>query len=193
VAVLGIARPLLGPGGLDLGRGGVFGTLPAIDVTLSDRMHLEPAPPQLGGGLIAAGQGGELHGPLKAQVQLFSLDWPQRLGVIGSQVLAGVVAFGVLLILWLIVRSLDRGEPFRSRNITLLVVMAGLVGIGGEAAVMLSLWGRMAVLSQPALEPYVVTDGTLNFLPVVAMAGILLTAEIFRRGRTLREDVEGLV
>ncbi len=193
VAVLGIARPLIGPGGLDLARGGLFGALPAIDVTLQDRMHLEPAPPQLGAGPVAAGQGGELHGPLKAQVQLFNLDLAQRLGVTGAQVVAGIVAFGVLLILLLIVRSLGRGDPFRSGNISLLVAMAALVGAGGQAAVFLAVWGRVSVLSQPTLEPYVVIDASINFLPVLAMGGILIAAEVFRRGRRLREDVEGLV
>lgn len=193
VAVMGVARPLLGPGGLGIGRGPVFGQVPSITVTLDTTVRTEPALPTVDGGTFGPGEALEFSGPFRADVSVFNPDWRQRLGLIGPQILGGLVTVGVLGLLLLIVRSLWRGDPFRTGNARLLLGIAAMVGIGGQSAVFLSAWGRAGALNHERVAPYVQYDAYYSFMPLLAGLGIAVAAEVFRRGAQLREDVEGLV
>ena len=195
-AVLGVLRPLLGPGGLGVGSGPVFGAPPTVDVTIDAaavRIDTDPDLPVLQGGPFEPGGALEFTIPTGASVASFGLDLQQRLGLVGSEVLTGLVSLAVLVLLLGLVRSLRQGDPFVAANARRLYAMAAAVGIGGQLAVLLHTWGRLAVLRHPRVEPYVVEDFTFSYLPALGGLGIAVAAEVFRRGTELRREVEALV
>jgi hypothetical protein len=195
VAVFGVIRPAIGPAGLRLGTGPVFGRLPSVEVTLDARnvqISTEPALPTLDG-MIEPGDGLELAIPTGTEVVLFVPDLAQRLGFAGAAVAQGLLVMAVLGLLLAVTRSLRRGDPFVAANALRLYLIAGLVGIGGQLVVGLTAWARWQVLTHPDVAPYVVAEHELSFAPLVAGLGIAVAAEVFRQGTRLRDEVEGLV
>ena len=197
VAVMGVVRPLLGPGALEVGTGRVFGHYPSVVATMDPtrvRIETDPALPSLvGRGEVSPGDGVELDLPTRTTVSVYDPDLRQLLGLVGSEVLEGLVTLAVLALLLLLVRSLRRGDPFVPANARRLYAIAAAVGLGGQAAVLLEAWGRQGVLEHPLVAPYVFPDSSLTFVPVLAGLGIAVAAEVFRQGAELREEVEGLV
>lgn len=197
VAILAIVQPIVGPGGLGIGSGRVFGQAPSVEATIdASRVRVETVPelPSLAErGEVAAGEAVEFTVPTGSTVSVLAPDWRQRLGLIGAEVLGGLVAIAVLLLLLALVRSLRNGDPFVAANARRLYAMATVVALGGQAAVLLAAWGRAIVLSSPLVAPYVVEEFEITFLPLLAGVGIAVAAEVFRQGTALRHEVEGLV
>lgn len=203
VGVLTVAQPLAGPAGLGLGSGRVFGEFPSVDANIDAsrvRIETEPDLPALAlQGEILPGDGIEMTMPTGTTVTVYEPDWPQRLGLLGFEVLGGLVTIAVLTLLLGLVRSLRLGDPFVATNARRLYAMAIAIGIGGQATVLLGAWGRAQVLGHPLVEPYlsadpyVPTDSYLAFMPLIAGLGIAVAAEVFRQGTVLRKEVEGLV
>ncbi len=196
-ALLGVVRPVLGPGALGIGSGSVFGTYPQVPATLDAeavRVELTPGLPSLSdGGEVAAGDALEMTFPTGVSVGVYDPDLAQTLSLIGSEVLVGLVTVAVLALLLLIVRSLRHGDPFVPANARRLYAIAAAVGVGGQAALLLRSWGEHAVLQHPLVAPYVLQEATLSWLPLLAGLGVAVAAEVFRQGTALRRDVEGLV
>jgi Protein of unknown function (DUF2975) len=136
----------------------------------------------------------DFSGPVQVQVNAYG-NWSERpiALLLAGHVLWGLVAFGVLMALLAILRSLRAGDPFNRRNARSVLSIAALVGLGGQLAVYLTAWGTSAILDQSAIRPFVVRDAPLTFLPLACGAVIAVFAEIFRRGAVMREDVEGLI
>ncbi len=136
----------------------------------------------------------DFSGPIQIQVNAYA-NWSERpvALLLASDVLWGLIAFGILMALLFIVRSLRVGDPFNRRNARIVLLIAILVGIGGELAVLLNAWGTSAMLSQPGISGNVVSQASVTLLPVACGLVIAVFAEIFRRGALMREDVEGLV
>jgi hypothetical protein len=195
VAIFGVIRPAIGPAGLELGTGPVFGALPSVEATLDARnvqITTEPTLPTLDG-MVEPGDGMEFAIPTGTEVVIFVPDLAQRLGFAGVSVLRGTLVLAVLGLLLAVTRTLRRGDPFVAANARRLYLIAGLVGIGGQAVVGLSVWARWQVLTHPSVAPYVVPEHELSFAPLVAGLGIAVAAEVFRQGTSLRDEVEGLV
>lgn len=196
VAVLGVVRPLTGPTGLGLGRGSVFGVYPSVEATIDAEQVLirtDPVLPSLSNRVVEAGDAVEATLPTRTTVAVFDPDARQFLGLVGSEVLRGLLAIVVLLGLLLLVRSLRQGDPFTPVNARRLYAIAAAVGIGGQGAVLLHAWGRASVISDSPLSPYLVQDVHISALPLLAGLGMAVAAEVFRQGAALRADVEGLV
>lgn len=199
-AVLGVVRPLIGPGGLGLAGGSIFGASPSVDVTLDYRkvhVQTDPALPSLDDfDGIASGDGVELNMPTGTTATVFDADLRQfvgLVGLVGPEALTGLLTITVLVLLLLIVRTLRRGDPFIPANARRLYVVAGAVGIGGQAVVLLEAWGRAGVLTHPMVAPYVYGGTHITVVPLVVGLGIAVAAEVFRHGADLREEVAGLV
>ena len=196
-AVLGVVRPLVGPTGLGIGSGPVFGGVPQVPATVDAeavRVETSPELPSLAGaGEVTPGEGLEMTLPTGTSVAVHDPDLGQRLSLTGSEVLGGLVTVAVLVLLLLIVRSLRQGDPFVPANARCLFAIAAVVGVGGQAALLLRAWGEHAVLEHPLVAPYVLEEASVSWLPLVAGLGIAVAAEVFRQGAALREDVEGLV
>jgi hypothetical protein len=195
VAIFGVIRPVIGPAGLHLGRGPVFGKAPSVEVTLDARnvqITTEPRLPTMLGE-VQAGDGLEFLIPTGSRVVLYVPNLTQRLGFTGAAVLQGLLVMAVLGLLLAVTRTLRQGDPFVAANARRLYLIAGLVGIGGQLVVGLSAWARWQVLTHPDVAPYVFAEHRLSFVPLVAGLGIAVAAEVFRQGTRLRDEVEGLV
>jgi hypothetical protein len=197
-AVLGVARPILGPAVLGIGTGPVFGQYPSVPATIDPgevRIRTEPGLPNLESrGAIGPGDAVELVLPTRTDVGVYGdLDLRQLLGLVGSEVLTGLVTMAVLVLLLRLVVTLRHGDPFVPANARRLYSIAAVVGIGGQAVVLLEAWGRKGVLEHPAIAPYVFPDVHVSIVPMLAGLGVAVAAEVFRQGAALREDVEGLV
>lgn len=92
-----------------------------------------------------------------------------------------------------ITHTLRQGDPFVASNARRLYVIAALVGIGGQATLLLSNWGRLGILRHPEVAPYVLTDVSTTIVPLLAGLGIAVAAEVFRQGTRLKAELEGLV
>lgn len=197
VGMFAVIGPALGPGGLGVGRGGVLGAPPTVAATIDAsavRVETTPALPHLGDrGEVSPGDGVEFTLPSGASVAVHDPDLRQRLGLTGAEVLTGLLAVVVLVMLLLLVRSLRQGDPFVEANARRLYVIAAAVGLGGQGAALLGGWGRAGVLQHPLVAPYVVHEQSLPLLPLLAGLGVAVLAEVFRQGAVLRREVEGLV
>jgi hypothetical protein len=195
--LLGVVRPLIGPAVLGIGTGAVFGTQPTVqaklDLTAVQIRTIPDLPTAAGRGELAAGDAFELTLPDATTVVVSDPNAQQLLGLVGSEVLAALLAVAVLAMLLAVVRTLRRGDPFVPANARRLYTIAGTVGLGGVAVELLRAWGEFTVLSHPSIEPYVIESAEFSFVPVVAGLGIAVAAEVFRQGAALREEVEGLV
>lgn len=198
-ALFGVIRPLIGPGGLGIGRGYVFGAPPKVDVSLEKgpdlRVFTEPSLPLSGGAdrTIGAAEGTEFAMPFGTTVSVWSPDLRQTVGLVGGPVLAALVTIAALVILVLIVHSFRYGKAFVPANSSRLFLITAVMGLGGQAAAALVYWGHVGVLQHPAVEPYVLQDAQMSFLPLMMGLGILLLAEVFRQGVALQHEVDQTV
>lgn len=102
------------------------------------------------------------------------------------------------LVLWAFLDSVQKDHPFDPRNprrfriLALLVLVCGIGGPLLERAATNALLFR-AHLSLPS--GLVVSAPAIGFplSPLLVAGGLLVLAEVFRRGRLLSRDVEGLV
>jgi hypothetical protein len=136
VAILGVIRPAIGPAGLGLGSGPVFGRLPSLEVTL-DAAAVEITTQSdlpVAVGTFEYGDGMEFLIPTGTRVYLLNPSVTQRLGLAAAPVLAGLLAVAVLSLLLAITRTLRRGDPFIGANAHRLYLIAGL-GIAVAAEV----------------------------------------------------------
>lgn len=195
--VLGVARPLLGPGGLGVGAGPVFGSPPTVDARLdlsAVRVETTPPLPALADAReVLPGDSLEMTIPTATTVAVYDPDLGQSLRLVGAEALQGLLAAAVLGLLLLLVRTLRQGDPFVPANARRLFAIAALVGLGGQAALLLRAWGEAAVVANPRVAPYLVPEHELSLVPLVAGLGIAVAAEVFRQGAAMRKDLEGLV
>jgi hypothetical protein len=196
VVVFGVLRPAIGPAGLGLGSGPVFGRMPTVDTTLdleSVTVTTDPALSTLEGRTVEPGDGVEFAVPTGTEVAVFGPDLRQRLAFVATPVVGGLLAVGVLWLLLRVTHTLRRGDPFVAANARRLYLIAALVGIGGQATALLATWGELGILRHPDVAPYVLVDTSTTIVPLFAGLGVAVAAEVFRQGTLLRADVEGLV
>jgi hypothetical protein len=113
---------------------------------------------------------------------------------VGPDLLVRGLTLGTLVLLFLVVRSLKRGDPFTRANSRRLLGIAALVGIGGQAALWLHTWGRQVVITDPAVAPYSLERPEwTDIRPLLVGLAVYILADVFRRGTRMRDDVEGLV
>jgi hypothetical protein len=196
VAIFGVLRPAVGPAGLGLGTGPIFGAAPTVDVTLdmaAVSVRTDPQLPNLAGRTIERGDGIEFLVPSNTAVVVSHPDLRQGLALVATPVFGGLLTAMVLALLLRIARTLRQGDPFVAINARRLYLIAVLVGIGGQATVLLTAWGRLGILYHPDVAPYVLTDVSTTIVPLFAGLGIAVLAEVFRQGTRLRAELDGLV
>jgi hypothetical protein len=87
VVVFGVLRPAIGPAGLGLGSGPVFGRMPTVDTTLdleSVTVTTDPALSTLEGRTVEPGDGVEFAVPTGTEVAVFGPDLRQRLAFVAT-------------------------------------------------------------------------------------------------------------
>lgn len=205
--VFGLARTVVSPLGL---RGSIpdsvvrlgervvgpefFGEVPAVRTDIAPTIRVTTSP-QLyfyGSEEIPNGRG-EFSGPYQAQVNAYSPTMRQRIAFLGAGLAASLSTIAVLALLLLVVRSLRSGDPFVLANARRLRGMAAVLAVGGTGASALRAWAEHLVLSDRVIMPLVHEQLQVTFLPLVAGLGVLLLAEVFRRGALMRAELEGLV
>jgi hypothetical protein len=189
--------PLTGPDGVGPTISGR--SAPSVEVTLAYPAVLSDSDispfrfPALVGE-VAPGDGVEFLLPTRTRVAVLSPDLRQRVGVIGTPTLRGLLAIAVLGLLLLMVRTLRSGDPFLPANARRLYAIAAIVGVGGLLTDLLGQWGRHAILDKPKVAQLVVHEPYhLSLMPLAIGMAIAVAAEVFRQGTSLRADVDGLV
>lgn len=139
----------------------------------------------------------------KPAVELFMFDGMQldfwgptaldRLAYAGPSLLTAILTLVVLLLLYRIVTTIDRGEVFSTTNAVRIRWIAATVGIGGVAAQFIEYWAHQGMIARSAAAGLVQAQLHFSAAPLLAGALILVLAEVFRQGVRLRHDVEGLV
>ena len=209
VLVFGVWPTLLGPSGLDLGRGMV------------------PLPPQRNPSVAvqpasgfderwqAAGFDSQKafpwtdtsHGTRDAATGLPPVEmtpgiweltfwgptWDDRLRFAGPELAAQAVILLVLWLLWRIVRTVATAEVFTLANARRMVGIGLAVAVGGSAVQLLGYALHRWIVARSAAAGIVDVTFTFSFLPLIVGAVVLLLAEVFRQGVRLRADVAGLI
>jgi len=157
---------------------------------------------------------GPIHGTVQADVEVRGLttgaivDSPTGIGVsfadptAAQRALAampGLLTFAVVLfVVWLLtglLRDLGSGEPFTTRSVLRLNLIALTVGLGAAVVTVANVVAELglndAVLSDEVSTRAFLVDMPFGFLG--AMLVIAAIAEAFRHGVRLRDDVDGLV
>jgi hypothetical protein len=171
-----------------------FGEAPAVRTELAPDVTVTTSPRLYfyGAGVIPNGRG-EFSGPYEAQVNDYTPTPGQRAAFLGAGLAESVATILVLLLLLRVVRTLRTGDPFVLANARRLRLIAVAVLVGGTGASLLQAWAEHLVLSDPAIRPLVHEQLHVTLVPIAAALGILLLAEVFRRGAWMRQDLEGLV
>jgi hypothetical protein len=171
-----------------------FGEAPAVRTELRQTVIVTTSPRLYSYGADAIPNGrGEFSGPFEAQVNDYIPTTAQRVAFLGAGIVESVATIAVLLLLLLITRTLRLGDPFVLANARRLRLIAVAVIIGGTGASALHAWGAHLVLTDAAIAPLVHEQLHITLLPLAAGLGVLLLAEVFRRGALMRDDLEGLV
>jgi hypothetical protein len=171
-----------------------FGEAPAVRTELNQGVMVTTTPPLYfyGAEEVPTGRG-EFSGPYEAQVNVYSPTTTQRTAFVGAGLAESLATVTVLLLLLRIVRSLRLGDPFDLANARRLRRIAAAVVFGGTGASALQSWGEHLVLSDSAIRPFVQEQLHVTLLPLVIGLGVLLLAEVFRRGALMRAELTGLV
>lgn len=186
-----IVVPVLGSPGLGLLQGSVseaFGKQLSVQAELSI-----PVVEGLRPGTYGVGEDVELTGPTVTTATVGTPDLRQRTGLLGARLVLGATALAALALLFLVVRTLRRGDPFLRANARRLRAVAVVVAVGGTVSELLRGWGTIGVLSADTVRDRVVLGVEISLIPLVAGLVLGLLAEVFAQGADLRDDVDGLV
>lgn len=211
VLVFGVWPTVLGPSGLDLGRGmvpmpgpqrvpylavqpdGGFGErwqaaafdsqkfFPWTDTSNGTRDAATGLPPV------------ELAPWYSMELTFWGPTWKDRFGFAGPQLAAQAVILLVLWLLWRIVRTVPTFEVFTPANVRRMVGIGLAVSVGGTVVQLLGYAAHKGIVARSAADGIVDVAFSFSFLPLVIGAIVLLLAEVFRQGVRLRADVDGLV
>lgn len=119
-------------------------------------------------------------------------DAGQRIAAMIPMVVTTLVVGIASTLLWMIARSIRKGDPFHRSNARRLMWAAVVVLVGGMGASVADVF--VSVSFADAAEGLPIDHaGTLSLLPLPIGVVLAALSEIFRRGAVLRDDVEGLV
>jgi hypothetical protein len=129
------------------------------------------------------------------QWHVLDLSWPLRLLTeAGTSLLFGCLAVAGLL-LARVVRTISAGQPFDARNPRRLRIIAVLILTGGIGSQYLEAITRFTLLNRTGAAPdsALAASANLNLTWLFIFAIIVVLAQAFDRGRSMADDVEGLI
>lgn len=135
----------------------------------------------------------ELGGPVEVQLSFWDPTASQRTIWAIGQVLAPLLVGAGIWLVFQIIRSTRRGDPFTATNEQRLWSLALLVGVGGTAYQLIAGFIRMLLIQRSAAADLFAVTATISFLPLVFGLLIALLAAVWRIGIDLREDVEATI
>lgn len=183
------------PGGLNIfGSDEVMGVRGEVDFPIDFGDRLSWVETEDGTRDAATGQAPvELGGPVEVQLSFWDPSASQRtIWAIGQVLAPTLIAAGIWLV-FQIVRSTRRGDPFTAVNEQRLWALALLVGVGGTSYQLVDEFIRMLLIQRSAAADMFATTATISFLPLVFGLLIALLAAVWRIGIDLREDVEATI
>ncbi len=199
--VIGMVFMVLGMVGAVIDRPGLglYGdTRPAVDaevdfpVDFGDRL----ATTEIDDAIVdaATGQAPVTIGePVIAHFVFTEPSASQRVIWVIWQVTDPLVALLGTWLVFAIVRSARRGDPFVAKNEQRLWVLAFVVGVGGMLTQLLGGFSEMLMLQRSAASDMTSITATLSFLPAILGLGIAVLAAVWHVGVGLRDDVEGMI
>ncbi|MBY8874180.1 DUF2975 domain-containing protein [Micromonospora sp. PLK6-60] len=208
--VLGVWPTVLGPAGLELGRGlaPMLTPQPAQTVTVRPddgfaarwQAAVPATHPVFAWQDTADGTRDAVTGlpPVELATPTMVLSilepgWPDRLRLAGPDLAAQALILAVLWLLRRIVRTMPAAEVFTAVNARRIVLIGLLVAVGGSAVQLLGYAADKAVIARSAAAGVVDVAFSFSVAPLAIGAIVLLLAEVFRQGVRLRADVDGLV
>lgn len=135
----------------------------------------------------------ELGGPVTAQLTFWSPTTSQRVAWAVRELLGPILTIAGVWLVFGIVRSARRGDPFTGDNERRLWSLAVLVAVGGTLYSMVVGFTTMLLIQRSAAADMFVTAATVSFLPLVMGALLAMLALVWRIGVGLRDDVEGTI
>lgn len=127
------------------------------------------------------------------------LSWPLRLLTEAPAAVGGLCTAVGAWLLWRILREIAAGRPFHPRNPARIAGIGVAVIAGVVVGNLLQNFATAEVLERTGAGGSASTFGAgltiidLPLMPVVLALVLFIVADVFRRGRQLTEDVEGLV
>lgn len=103
-----------------------------------------------------------------------------------------ILAVAVVLLIWLIVKSVADGDPFNNVNVMRLRLIAGLL-ILAPVVRRLGIIARDELLSRSPIAGMPFDPAEWMFGPMIVGAALFVFSEAFAAGLRMRKDVEGLV
>ncbi|HVQ87286.1 MAG TPA: DUF2975 domain-containing protein [Actinomycetes bacterium] len=137
-----------------------------------------------------------VHSADAVQLHVSELPWQLRLLSESAAALVHLCIAGSAWLLWGLLRSIGRNQPFDERNPKRLVALGVIAVVGGIGAPLLNTWATSAVLSHLGVSgdnPMLEASAPLNLTPIAAAMILFALATAFSKGGQLAEDVEGLV
>ncbi len=135
----------------------------------------------------------ELGGPVTAQLTFWSPTTSQRAAWAVRELLGPILTITGVWLVFGIVRSARRGDPFTGDNERRLWSLAALVAVGGTLYSTVVGFTTMLLIQRSAAADMFVTAATVSLLPLVMGALLAMLALVWRIGVGLRDDVEGTI
>lgn len=135
----------------------------------------------------------ELGGPVTAQLSFWAPTASQRAAWTIRELLGPAMTIAGVWLVFGIVRSARRGDPFTADNERRLWSLAALVAVGGILYSMVIGFTTMLLIQRSAAADLFVTTATISLLPLVMGALLAMLALVWRIGVGLRDDVEGTI
>ncbi len=92
-----------------------------------------------------------------------------------------------------IVRSARRGDPFVAANERRLWMLALVIALGGTAMQLVGGFCRLLMLQRSAAAEMTMITASISFMPIIIGLGVAVLASVWHVGVGLRDDVEGMI
>lgn len=179
VAFSSVVRPLTGSGGYLPRLGSGVDPWPRVSVPV-DAVLTATAGPAVDPSTLGIPVPGGLQPGMSVGI-FRGLTDGERFGLVGGQVLLGLISVAALVVMLLLARSLRRRRATRAGVSRGLFVVAALVGLGGQAAVLLRTSGENHALGRSNLPVGGLDPHQVSWAPLVIGLAVAVVAHVVRR------------
>lgn len=135
----------------------------------------------------------ELEGSQQATVTFWGPSRTEKAAYIGVKVFRLLIVIGAELVLWRLLGTVTKGDPFTRTNERRLWLLAGMVGIGGVAATTADAWLSTFLIQRSAAAGLFELRFSVQLWPLVWGGLLAVLATVWRAGIRMSEDTDGLI